>query len=72
MSASFLRHWTEDATENKKTIVEIYRRKKSQCKNVVIFAAGNAPTYLDVTIRGRSLRFQLDTGADITLIYRRT
>ncbi|KIH68274.1 hypothetical protein ANCDUO_01394 [Ancylostoma duodenale] len=49
-----------------------YHRKRSQCKNVVTFAAENARTYLDVTIRGRSLRFHLDTGADITLISRRT
>ncbi|KAK6761919.1 hypothetical protein RB195_022856 [Necator americanus] len=42
------------------------RRRKGQCKNVVTFAAENARTYLDVNIRGRSLRFQLDTGADIT------
>ncbi|KAK6735150.1 hypothetical protein RB195_018375 [Necator americanus] len=48
------------------------RRRKSQCKNVVTFAAENARTYLDVNIRGRSLRFQLDTGADITLVSRRT
>ncbi|KAK6762503.1 hypothetical protein RB195_023289 [Necator americanus] len=37
-----------------------YRRKGSQCKNVVTFTAENAQTYLDVNIRGRSLRF--DTG----------
>ncbi|EYB87968.1 hypothetical protein Y032_0254g296 [Ancylostoma ceylanicum] len=49
-----------------------YRRKRSQCKNVVIFATENARTYRDVTIRGRSLRFQLDTGTDITLISRQT
>ncbi|KAK6738459.1 hypothetical protein RB195_020516 [Necator americanus] len=48
------------------------RRKKSQCKNVVTFAAKNARAYLDVNISGRSLRFQLDTGADITLVSRRT
>ncbi|KAK6761922.1 hypothetical protein RB195_022856 [Necator americanus] len=48
------------------------RRRKGQCKNVVTFAAENARTYLDVNIRGRSLRFQLDTGADITLVSRRT
>ncbi|RCN28269.1 hypothetical protein ANCCAN_25988 [Ancylostoma caninum] len=30
-----------------------YRRKRSQYKNVVTFAAENARTYLDVTIRGR-------------------
>ncbi|KAK6763294.1 hypothetical protein RB195_023847 [Necator americanus] len=47
------------------------RRKRSQCKNVVTFAAENAQTYLDVNIRGRSLRFQLDTGADIMLVSRR-
>ncbi|KAK6739427.1 hypothetical protein RB195_008112 [Necator americanus] len=48
------------------------RRKKSQCKNVVTFAAENARTYLDLNIRGRSLRLQLDTGADITLVSHRT
>ncbi|KAK6761331.1 hypothetical protein RB195_022407 [Necator americanus] len=48
------------------------RHKKSQYKNVVTFAAGNARTYLDINIRGRSLRFQLDTGADITLVSRQT
>ncbi|KAK6735169.1 hypothetical protein RB195_018386 [Necator americanus] len=48
------------------------RRKRSQCKNVVTFAAENAQTYLDVNTRGCSLRFQLDTGADITLVSRRT
>ncbi|KAK6764772.1 hypothetical protein RB195_024918 [Necator americanus] len=36
------------------------RRRKSQCKNVVTFAAENARTYLDVNIRGRSLRSQLE------------
>ncbi|KAK6764579.1 hypothetical protein RB195_024778 [Necator americanus] len=45
------------------------RHKKSQCKNVVTFAARTCP---DVNIRGRSLRFQLDTGAHITLVSRRT
>ncbi|KAK6761497.1 hypothetical protein RB195_022533 [Necator americanus] len=49
-----------------------YRRKNTQCKNVVTFAAENAGTYLGVNIRGRSLRFQLDTGADITLVSCRT
>ncbi|KHJ88656.1 reverse transcriptase, partial [Oesophagostomum dentatum] len=49
-----------------------HRREKNQCKNVVSFAAENARTYLDVNIRGRSLHFLLDTGADITLISRRT
>lgn len=48
-----------------------FRRKKSQCKNV-IFAAENARTYVDVTIRGRSLRFHPHTGTDITMISRRT
>ncbi|KIH46293.1 hypothetical protein ANCDUO_23655 [Ancylostoma duodenale] len=60
------------AVQKKKVKRRSYRRKKSQCKKVVTFAAENARTYLDVTIRGRSLRFQLDTGADITLISRRT
>ncbi|KHJ77539.1 reverse transcriptase, partial [Oesophagostomum dentatum] len=49
-----------------------HRREKNQCKNVVSFAAENARTYLDVKIGGRSLHFLLDTGADITLISRRT
>ncbi|KAL6731139.1 hypothetical protein ANCDUO_05055 [Ancylostoma duodenale] len=55
-----------------KTRRRSYRSKKSQCKKVVTFAAENARTHLDVTTRGHSLRFQLNTGADITLISRRT
>ncbi|KAK6027623.1 hypothetical protein OSTOST_06346 [Ostertagia ostertagi] len=49
-----------------------YRRKRNQCKNIATFAAENARTYINVDVRGHSLRFQLDTGADITLISRRT
>ena len=49
-----------------------HRRERNQCKKVVSFAAENARTYLDVKIGGRSLNFLLDTGADITLISRRT
>ncbi|PIO70101.1 hypothetical protein TELCIR_08056 [Teladorsagia circumcincta] len=48
-----------------------HRRKRDQCKNIATFAAENARTYINVDVRGHSIRFQLDTGADITLIYRR-
>ncbi|KHJ98404.1 hypothetical protein OESDEN_01612 [Oesophagostomum dentatum] len=49
-----------------------HRRERNQCKKVVSFAAENARTYLDVTIRGPSLHLLLDTGADVKLISRRT
>ncbi|PIO54458.1 hypothetical protein TELCIR_24179, partial [Teladorsagia circumcincta] len=49
-----------------------YRRKRNQCKNIATFAAENARTYINVDVRGHSIRFQLDTGTDITLISRRT
>ncbi|KAK6762211.1 hypothetical protein RB195_023066 [Necator americanus] len=37
-----------------------YHCKRGQGKKIVTFAADNAQNYLDVNIKGRSLRFQLD------------
>ncbi|PIO60823.1 integrase core domain protein [Teladorsagia circumcincta] len=46
-------------------------RKKFRCKNVGV-AAHDARTYMKVHINGQPVRLQLDTGADITMISRKT
>nr|CDJ91782.1 gag-pol polyprotein [Haemonchus contortus] len=48
------------------------RHKRNKCKDVATFSAEHARTYVNVNVRGRKLRFHLDTGADITLISRHT
>uniref|UniRef100_W6NFE6 Gag-pol polyprotein n=1 Tax=Haemonchus contortus TaxID=6289 RepID=W6NFE6_HAECO len=49
-----------------------HRHKRNKCKNVATFSTEHARTYISVDVRGHKLRFQLDTGADITLISRHT
>ncbi|VDO84060.1 unnamed protein product [Haemonchus placei] len=49
-----------------------HRHKRNKCKNVAAFSAEHARTHINVDVRGHKLRFQLDTGADITLISRHT
>ncbi|VDP35503.1 unnamed protein product [Heligmosomoides polygyrus] len=46
-------------------------RRNFRCKNVST-TTQDARTYLNVHINGRPARLQLDTGADITMISRRT
>ncbi|KAK6025820.1 hypothetical protein OSTOST_08267, partial [Ostertagia ostertagi] len=46
-------------------------RRKFRCKNVAV-AAQDARTYMKVHINGQPARLQLDTGADITMISRKT
>ncbi|EYC22302.1 hypothetical protein Y032_0017g3273 [Ancylostoma ceylanicum] len=46
-------------------------KRKHRCKNIAASAHG-ARTYLKVRINGHPTRLQLDTGADITMISRRT
>nr|CDJ91861.1 Integrase domain containing protein [Haemonchus contortus] len=49
-----------------------HRHKRNKCKNVATFSAEHARTYINVDVQEHKLRFQLDTGADITLISRHT
>ncbi|VDM65297.1 unnamed protein product [Strongylus vulgaris] len=66
--------WKEkDASGQKKRrkTGQLYGRRR-QCKTDVAFDAKKSRTYLDVVINRYSLHFQLDTGADITLISRRS
>nr|CDJ92916.1 uncharacterized protein K02A2.6-like [Haemonchus contortus] len=49
-----------------------HRHKRNKCKNVATFSGEHARTYINVDVQGHKLRFQLDTGADITLISRHT
>ncbi|EYB94088.1 hypothetical protein Y032_0175g486 [Ancylostoma ceylanicum] len=46
-------------------------KRKHRCRNIAASAHG-ARTYLKVRINGHPTRLQLDTGADITMISRRT
>ncbi|XGW28165.1 hypothetical protein V3C99_008177 [Haemonchus contortus] len=46
-------------------------KRKLRCKNVAI-TARDARTYMKVLINGEPTRLQLDTGADITMISRKT
>ncbi|XGW10498.1 hypothetical protein V3C99_012186 [Haemonchus contortus] len=49
-----------------------HRHTRNKRKNVATFSAEHARTYINVDVQGHKLRFQLDTGADITLISRHT